>query len=288
MRRSRRCARWRSGSQGGSASARASRRRSSTSSRAGTDGDSRTPAATRSRCRCVSCTWRGTSPSSSPPPAPTRHAGRRRAPNGRRVRASARRARRAQLRRPPRRPGRDADVGAGAGDRAVPADLDRGRTGRRRLHGHRRAHRSQVTVASRALDGRGRARRGRRLAHGPPGSFRDARAARRARARPRPRRRVECDLGEAGAASGSENGSGCDSTRTSPSAPSPSRRRSLRSGCWPAHTTNGSTAPATTAARAGRRSIRQPASSPPPTATGRCARRGRTGRLSMRRRQRRS
>ena len=34
------------------------------------------------------------------------------------------------------------------------------------------------------------------------------------------------------------------------SAPSPSRRRSPRSGSWPAHTTNGSTAPATTAARA--------------------------------------
>ena len=33
---------------------------------------SRTPAATRSRCRCVSCTWRGTSRSSSPPRAPRR------------------------------------------------------------------------------------------------------------------------------------------------------------------------------------------------------------------------
>ncbi len=51
---------------------RASRRRSSTSSRAGTDGASRTSAATRSRCRCVFCTSRGTSRSSSPPPGPTR------------------------------------------------------------------------------------------------------------------------------------------------------------------------------------------------------------------------
>ena len=42
----------------GSASARTSRRRSSTSSRAGTDRDSRTSPATRSRCRCGSCTWR--------------------------------------------------------------------------------------------------------------------------------------------------------------------------------------------------------------------------------------
>jgi HD-GYP domain-containing protein (c-di-GMP phosphodiesterase class II) len=87
--------------------------------------------------------------------------------------------------------------------------------------------------------------------------------------------------------SGSGNGSGCDSILTSRSAPSPSRRRSLRSGDWPAHTTSGSTVPATTAARAGRLSTSQPASSPRPTATGPCARRGRTGRLSMRRRQRR-
>ena len=105
-----------------------------------------------------------------------------------------------ELRRPPRRAGRDADVGAGARDRAVSEDLDRGRAGRRRLHGHRRAHRPQVTVAARALDGRRRARRGGRLAHGPPGRVRHARATRRARARPRPHRRVECDLGEARAA----------------------------------------------------------------------------------------
>ena len=82
--------------------------------------------------------------------------------------------------------------------------------------------------------------------------------------------------------SGSGSGSACGCTRTSPSGPSPSRRRSLRSGSWPAHTTSGSTGPATTAARAGRRSIRPPASSPPPTATAPCARRGRTGRRSMR------
>jgi HD-GYP domain-containing protein (c-di-GMP phosphodiesterase class II) len=88
-------------------------------------------------------------------------------------------------------------------------------------------------------------------------------------------------------ASGSASGSGCDSILTSRSAPSPSRRRSLQSGSWPAHTTSGSTAPATTAARVGRHSIRQPASSPP-TATGPCARRGLTGRHSTPRRQRQS
>ncbi len=55
-----------------------------------------------------------------------------------------------------------------------------------------------------------------------------------------------------------------------------------RSGAWPAHTTSGSTAPATTAASAGPSSSRPPASSPLPTATARCAKRGRTGRRSTR------
>ena len=94
--------------------------------------------------------------------------------------------------------------------------------------------------------------------------------------------------GRSRARSDSASGSGCDSILTSPSAPSPSRRRSLRSGSWPARTTNGSTAPATTAAHAARHSTNPPASSPPPTATRPCARRGRTGRLSTRRRQRRN
>ena len=79
----------------------------------------------------------------------------------------------------------------------------------------RRAHRPQVTVASRALDGRGRARRGRRLAHGPPGSVRDARAPRRARARPRPGRACRTRSGRSPGRSGSGSGSGCDSTLTS-------------------------------------------------------------------------
>ena len=76
------------------------------------------------RCRCASCTWRGTSPSSSPRQAPTRHAA---SSNAARhcLRTAARRARRAALRRPPRRPGRDADVGAGTRRRAVSEDLDR-------------------------------------------------------------------------------------------------------------------------------------------------------------------
>ena len=123
---------------------------------------------------------------------------------------------------------------------------------------------------------------------GLPADVRDARAARRARARPRPRRRVECDLGEAGAARVRRVGARATApalhrARLRPVAGARSDR-----AAWPARTTSGSTAPATTAARAGRRSIRPPASSPPPTATRPCARRGRTGRRSTRRRQRRS
>ena len=199
---------------------------------------------------------------------------------------AARRARRAELRRHPRRAGRDADVGARARERAVSTDLHRGRPDRRRIRGHRRDHRSQVAVAARALDERGRARRGRRLAHGPPGRLRHPRAARRARARPRPGRRVECDLGEAGTARVRRVGARAPAPALHRAGLRPVRRRSLRSGSWPAHTTSGSTGPATTAAPAGRRSIKPPASSPPPTATRPCARRGRTGRRSMRRRQR--
>ena len=117
--------------------------------------------------------------------------------SGRRVRAAARRARAARLRRAPRRARRDADVGRGAGDRAVPADLDGRCAGRRGLHGDRRTRGPQVALAPRALDRRGRPCRGGRLASGAPGSLRDARAAGGARARPRPGRRVERDLGEA-------------------------------------------------------------------------------------------
>ena len=166
--------------------------------------------------------------------------------------------------------------------RAVPAGPDRGRAGRRRLHGHRGAHRSQVAVAPRALDGRGRARGGRRLAPGPAGGFRDARAPRRARARPRSRRRVERDLGEARAARVRRMGAGAapsslHGARLRPVAGAradrgPGRlapRAARRLRLPPRH------------ARAGTRSG-QPASSPPPTATAPCARRGRTGRLSTR------
>ena len=84
--------------------------------------------------------------------------------------------------------------------RAAPADPFRGRRGRRRVHGHRRVHRPQIAVAPRALDGRGRARRGRSLALRPSGRRGGAGASRRARTRPRPGRRVEHDLGEAGPA----------------------------------------------------------------------------------------
>ena len=219
---------------------------------------------------------------------PGRGDGRHRASIGCRVRASARRSGHAELRRPPRRAGRGADVAAGARGRAVSADLDDGRAGRCRLHGHRDAHRSQVAVAARAPDGRGRARRGRRLADGAAAGFRDAPAARRAGARPRSRGRVECDLGEAGATRirGVGAGAAPSSLHGARLRPVPGARSDRDAGRLA--TTNASTAPAITAARAGRRSIRRPASSPPPTATRPCARRGRTGRLSMRRRRRRS
>jgi hypothetical protein len=72
------------------------------------------------------------------------------------------------------------------------------------------------------------------------------------------------------------------------SAPSHSRPHWPRSGCWPALTTSGWTAPATTAAAAGRRSTDAPASSPPRIATSPCASPGPTGPLSTRRRRRRS
>ena len=124
------------------------------------------PPARRSRCRCVSCTWRETSP--FPHRSGSRRGARcRRASIGRRVRPCARRARRAELRRHPRRVGRGADVGARDRERAISTDLYRGRPDRQRIRGDRRDHRSQVPVAARAPDRRGRARRGRRLAHGP-------------------------------------------------------------------------------------------------------------------------
>ena len=118
------------------------------------------------------------------------------------------------------------------------------------------------------------------------GGLRNALATRSTRARSRPHRRVERDLGEARTARLRRVGA-------RPALPSfhgarvrPVTERSLRSGAWPARTTNGWTAPATTAARAGRDSIRPPASLPPPTATGPCARRDPTGRRSMGRRPR--
>ena len=267
MRRSRRCARWRSGSPGGSASARASRRRSSTSSRAGTDGDSRTSAATRSRCRCVSCTWRGTSPSSSPPRAPTR-----RGPSS-------------SVERAPRTSRGSPELALRNFDELL-AELDETRMWEQALEsepfpqlwiaGERidaafaaiaaltglkspwlREHSTGVAELAEAAAWR----------MGLPADSVTLAAARRARARPRPRRRVERDLGEAGAARLRRVGA-----RATPPALHRARVRAVAGarpdrGRWPAHTTSGSTAPATTAARAGRRSTRPPASSPPPTAT---------------------
>ena len=189
------CAKSRSGSPAGSTSARTSRPRWSTCSRAGTDVDSRTSVAMRSRCRCVSCTWRATSPSSSPPQAPTRHGassnvepvprtnlGSPSSPCGTSTRCSASWTRR------------------GCGIRCSRSSRFRRcgseARGRCRVHGHRGTRRSQVAVASRALDRRRRSRRGGGVASGTAGGFGEALAARRARARSRPRRRVERDLGE--------------------------------------------------------------------------------------------
>ena len=131
--------------------------------------------------------------------------------------------------------------------RAVPADQDHGREGRFRVHGHRRAHRSQVAVAPRALDGCGRSRRGSCLAHGSPGSVGETRAARRARARPRSGRRLERDLGEAGTAWIRE----WERVRLHPHYTERAFAQSSALapiGMLAAHITSGSTAPATTAA----------------------------------------
>ena len=198
---------------------------------------------------------------------PRRGTGRRRASNGRRVRPAARRARRAELRRPPRRAGRDADVGAGARERAVSRRSGSRATGS--TPPSRPSPRSPVS-----------SRRGcastRRVwpssPRPPPGAWASRPTPSPSCGAPRSRTTSAASAcrmrsGRSRDPSGSGSGSACDCTRTSPSAPSPSRRRSLRSGSWPARTTSGSTAPATTAARAGRRSISRPASSPPPTAT---------------------
>ena len=119
---------------------------------------------------------------------------------GERVRAAARRARPAGLRRA-RSPG---STRRGCGSRHSKASrfrrFDFGRPDRCRLRRHRRDDGPQVTVAARALDASGRARRGGGLAYAPPGRRRYGPTPRRARARPRPRRRVERDLGEARAA----------------------------------------------------------------------------------------
>ena len=219
-------------------------------------------AATRSPCRCASCTWRGTSRSSSPPPGPdeARAVIERRA--GAAYEPAARRARHAQLRRPPRRPGRRADLGAGDRERADPAACGSRATGS--------TPRSAPSRRSPASSRRGCASTRRAWPTSPrrpPGAW--ASRPTRSPSCGAPRSRTtsagsacRTRSGRSRGRSGSASGSACGCTRTSPSAPSRSRRRSPRSGCWPARTTSGSTAPAITAARAGRRSIRPPASSP--------------------------
>ena len=146
--------------------------------------------ATRSRCRCASCTWRGTPRCSCPP----RGAEEARAVVESRS-GAAYEPRLAEL------AARNLDEMLAelddtrmwehrARERARAADLALGRPDRRRVRDDRRDHRAQVAVAARALDRRGRARRGRRVALRAPGRLRDRPAARRARPRPRPRRRV--------------------------------------------------------------------------------------------------
>ena len=147
-----------------------------------------------------------------------------------------------------------------------------------------RVHRPQVALAARARRGRGGAGRGRGLAPGlhaggrrPPCGAPRSRSTSAASA-------CRTRSGRSPGRSGSATGSACACTRTSPSARSRTRRRWPRWARWPARTTSGSTAPATTARRSRRGSRPRPASSPPPTPTRRCASRGRTGPRSTRRR----
>ena len=157
-------------------------------------------AATRSRCRCVSCTWRGTSPSSSPPPAPTRHG-----PSS-------------SVERVPRTT-RGSPSSPCANFDDLLAELDEARMWEQALESEPFP---QVWIAGERVDAaftaiaaltglkspwlREHSTGVAELAEaaawrmGLPADCRHAAAPRRARARPRPGRRVERDLGEAGAA----------------------------------------------------------------------------------------
>ncbi len=277
-RRSRRCARWRSGSPGGSACAPniqdGARVRLRTLGRA---RDSRMSPARRSRCRCVSCTWPGTSPCSCPPPAPEEA----RAVIERRSGAAYDPAL-AEL------AARNFDEMLAELDetriweqaleqRAVSADLDHGRAAS--TPRSRRSRRSPVSSRRGCASTRtGVAELAEAAAWRMdlPADTVTARAARRARPRPRPRRRVECDLGEAGTARVRRVGARAAApalhrARVRPVAGARSDRAS-----WPAahHERLDGSGYHRGSARS-RLSIRPPASSPPPTATRRCARRGR-------------
>ena len=198
------------------------RRGSSSCSPAGTAAGSRTPPGRRSRCR--------------PPPARgerhlalplgrgiARRAGHRREPGGHGLRPAARRPGGRALRRAPRRPRRGAHLGGGARCRAVAPDLGRRRADRRRVRGHRRAHRPQVAVAARALDQRGRACGGGCLANGPRGRRRNARAARRRLPTTSAAWACRTRSGRSRARWASGSGSACGCMRTSPSGRSRSR-----------------------------------------------------------------
>ena len=210
--------------------------------------------------------------------------------SGARVRAPARRARRAQLRRPARRAGRGADVGAGARERAVSADLDRGRPGRRRVR--RRSRRSPASSRRGCASTR---RAWPSSPRPPPGAW---------ACRPTPvtllrRAALAHDLGRVGVSNAIWEKPGplgfgeWERVRLHPhytrarlrpvAGARPDRAR------WPARTTSASTAPATTAARGGP-ALDQAARDP---RRRRLLRRhargsGRTGRRSTRRRPRRS
>ena len=183
---------------------------------------------------------------------------RRRGRGARRDRAAHGRAR--TTRRSPSWPSRTStscspgSTRRGCGSRRSPPSRARsvwmaGERDRRRVRRDGGVHRPQVALAARAL---------RPAWPSSPRPRRGAWASGRPRSRScgAPRSRTTSDAsasrtrsGRSPGRSGSATGSACGCTRTTPSARSPSRRRWRRSGAWPARTTSGSTAPATTAAR---------------------------------------
>ena len=184
---------------------------------------------------------------------------------------------------------RDADVGARARERAVSAASASRRRDRCRLRRRRRADEPQVAVAARALDRRGRARRGGRLAPA---------ASRRRPSRFLRRAALAHDLGRVGVSNAIWEKPGplgfgeWERVRLHPHfterafAQSRGARADRTPGRLPPRAARRVRLPPRPARVGARHGGAQ--SSPPPTATRRCARRGRTGRRSSPRPQRRS